>query len=88
MSHLIMHHEYRHLDDKSRALVSRNNAKCSDEAHKLLIGIMDCSSALEGYETDGQALVLLDKDYRKLRGIYRKLNRQFRRAYRKSRSKL
>lgn len=87
MSHLIMYAEYRHLDKKSRALVSRHGAKCDDEAFRTLTHIIGCNETLEKYELDDGPLSLLDKDYRKCRANYRKFNRLFRKLYRRCHSK-
>lgn len=87
MDHLIMYPEYRHLDKKSRALVSRNGAKCDEDSYHALMYVIDYSETLERYEFDYGPLSLLDKKCRKFRAKYRKFNRLFRKLYRRYHSK-
>lgn len=82
MSHLIMYAEYRCLDPKNRALVSRYGAKCDDESFRVLTKIVTYNEILEKYELDNGPLTLLDKEYRIKRRKYNKLNKLFRKLYR------
>lgn len=78
MDNLIAFHQYRQLDDKSRALVRKYGAKCDDETYEVVKKVTRLGDFIEDCWTDSNVLCLLDREYRIHHREYRKQNRLFR----------
>lgn len=74
---------YRLLDAKSRKLVARYGSKCDHESYNVIERLYNNDESLTDTLTHDGALALLTMRYWKLVHEHRKINREFRKKFRK-----
>lgn len=82
MSYIIPYDYYRHLNDKSRKLITKYSAKTDRVAMAYCQEICDIHEELVHMTENDDALVFFDRSYWRLYLTYTRLNRLFRKHFR------